>query len=654
MSWLLRLLAATALLGVSGTQAQENLFPLQLCEIEYKNRLRAHQANASLPAPPKAMLTDRKVCTEYVYGEDERRRRERALLEGPPPRTQADVDRQHLKVQIPIFLLALGVMGLSFLHLRSLRRQPASGKQFRVAGFTTNAKGRITAQKTNILVAAVAAVAVWFGGAANLLALLALGLACFGYIGTFFMFKAAPSKTFGSARFASLEEVQRWDAEAAAATGKGVSVRLGLAHPAEEDGQPGPAGVALTYRTDKHVLIVASSRSGKGRDLIVPNLLSYPGPVLVLDPKGENAKCTGRHRESYGPVCYLDPWGITGRPSSGFNPLAALAASNSLEEVATGAAVIASALVMPSDGPNRHFSDSARQLLEGLIAFVVTEPNLRPVADLTIVRQLLTQRLRPTLEAMAASTGGPDVIRSRAGTMLALSDGKEFSSIISTAATETDFIDNPTLQKNLGLDGVEAIDFGAWQRGTALSVYLCIPPDLLTVYNRWLRLVVMGALRAMTTSKNRPPQSVMFMLDELASLGRMKPVEDALGVGAGYGIQVWAVFQDLAQMKDTYKEKWPTFPGNAGLRCFFGVQDFDTAKYVSDMLGEATVEATSTSTGGSTTNTTTSAAKRQLRTPDEVMRDEGMFVLPPSSAPIYIERVPYFKDPDLAGRWDEV
>lgn len=54
---------------------------------------------------------------------------------------------------------------------------------------------------------------------------------------------------------------------------------------------------------------------------IIPNLLDYPGPVVCIDPKGENARITARHRASFGPVHVLDPFGVTGLPSAAFNPL---------------------------------------------------------------------------------------------------------------------------------------------------------------------------------------------------------------------------------------------------------------------------------------------------------------------------------------------
>src|SRR3546814_1515944 len=43
--------------------------------------------------------------------------------------------------------------------------------------------------------------------------------------------------------------------------------------------------------------------------------------VICIDPKGENARITARHRAKFGPVHVLDPFGVTGIPSAAFNPL---------------------------------------------------------------------------------------------------------------------------------------------------------------------------------------------------------------------------------------------------------------------------------------------------------------------------------------------
>jgi integrase len=102
-------------------------------------------------------------------------------------------------------------------------------------------------------------------------------------------------------------------------------VLLGLA-----DGKP------VGVDDDRHLLTIAGSRAGKGRSAIVPNLLLYTGSVLVIDPKGENAKLTaerrgkGRGVKTGGlgqDVFVIDPFKVSGVAEdylAGFNPLAGL------------------------------------------------------------------------------------------------------------------------------------------------------------------------------------------------------------------------------------------------------------------------------------------------------------------------------------------
>lgn len=87
---------------------------------------------------------------------------------------------------------------------------------------------------------------------------------------------------------------------------------------------------------NRHLLTIAGSRSGKGVSVIVPNLLLYPGSVLVLDPKGENASLTAERRgKGIGikaggmdqEVFVIDPFCIAEVHDSyraGFNPLSDL------------------------------------------------------------------------------------------------------------------------------------------------------------------------------------------------------------------------------------------------------------------------------------------------------------------------------------------
>lgn len=136
----------------------------------------------------------------------------------------------------------------------------------------------------------------------------------------------AADDTHGSARFAT-------DAENRAYAGdSGLLI-----------GRDRKTGRPLRYAGPAHLLTIAPTRTGKGVGTIIPNLLDYAGPVVCIDPKGENARITARHRGNFGPVHVLDPFGVTGIASAAFNPLDRID-PNSLD-LADEAMTLADALV---------------------------------------------------------------------------------------------------------------------------------------------------------------------------------------------------------------------------------------------------------------------------------------------------------------------
>ncbi len=125
-------------------------------------------------------------------------------------------------------------------------------------------------------------------------------------------------------------------------------------------------------------------------------------------------------------------------------------------------------------------------------------------------------------------------------------------------------------------------------------------------------------------------------------------VEQAYGLMAGFGMQLWAIVQDLSQLERIYESGWQSFIANAGMVTYFGSSDQKTAEYFSALCGEQTVwnfgasvaNAFATSTGekGSQTETTTytsntNAVQRKLAFPDELMR------LHPESQLVFVENM---------------
>lgn len=414
-------------------------------------------------------------------------------------------------------------------------------------------------------------------------------------------------------------------------------------------------GAPLRLHTDKHVLIQASTRSGKGVSLIIPHLLRYEGSAFVLDPKGENAKATGRHRATINDrVHYLDPFGITGKPPSRFNPLSRFTPSNMEAE----SKALAAALFIVGADERDHWNAAGQQLLAAFILYVYASPDI-PAAkkDLPSVRRLLLGGVDVTLKAMAASTLADGLIADLAASFLKTPE-KEFGSVVSTAQRQTEILDNPYIVACLSASGKgEEVDFADWHRGT-MTVYLCLSAPKFPVFNRWLRLVLTSALDEMTDRLAPPPLPVCFMLDELATLGHLGAVENAIGLAAGYGVQLVTVFQDTAQMRDLYKGRWASFIGNAGVRALFNLDDYDTAHYWSQFIGAHLVESTSQQQNvyGLSTGQNVSEAMRPLLSPEEIMLRFGsgqMLVLPQGQHPVVSARVSYVDDKELAGLWDD-
>ncbi|MBI1273326.1 MAG: TraM recognition domain-containing protein [Alphaproteobacteria bacterium] len=394
----------------------------------------------------------------------------------------------------------------------------------------------------------------------------------------------------GSAGFLDFDGVPLWKARANRkhflwlghpvagwAKGKHTSVRRGR---------------SIVAAPDRHMLTLAPTRSGKGTAAIIPNLLTYPGSVFVIDPKGENAWVTAARRRQMGQqVLILDPWNEVSKrygpeTNARFNPMAGLDPISA--DFTDDLAGLADALII-NQGKDPHWDDSARELIAGLIAFLVEDPATRDGATLGQVRQLLTlpRAQIVALIRQAVERGGV------AGRKLARfgQDTNEISSIISTATTQTAFLDNDALNAAMS---VSDIDFARLAEGN-VSIYVVIPADKLGPYGRWLRLLVTIAIRELARAQ-RPKSKVLFLLDEFGTIGRLAAVEQAFGLMGGMGICLWPFVQDLNQLKRDYPESWETFIANAEAVQAFGVKDNFSSDYLSRLLGVATEEAISEET----------------------------------------------------------
>jgi type IV secretion system protein VirD4 len=323
--------------------------------------------------------------------------------------------------------------------------------------------------------------------------------------------------------------------------------------------------------------------------------------------------------------------------------------------------------VLPNpEAHDAHWDEEAASLLQGLILYVVAcEPEER--RHLGTVREYLSlppEGWTKVLQAMADSDAIGGLI-ARAANRLAQKEARERSSVISTAQRHTKFLDTRRLGPSLATSTFKPGDL----KRRTLSVYLVFPPDRVGSDGRWLRLMVGSLLLELQKKRNAglPPHRVLFMLDEVAQLGRLQPVEQGLTLLRGYGVQFWLMVQDLAQVRATYAAKAESLIANAQVLQAFGTSDQATAEYLSKMTGQATVRSSSENTSkGSTyaadrwspnrqsgTAQNMSEVGRALLMPDEVRRLDRReaLVFISGNDPLRLLRTNYLADPEFAGRY---
>lgn len=445
--------------------------------------------------------------------------------------------------------------------------------------------------------------------------------------------------THGSARFATDTEIAPLTR-----TTKGLLIGRNL-----------KTGKLLRYDGPAHLLTMAPTRSGKGVGTIIPNLLTADRSVICIDPKGENAQIAGRTRLKFGPVHVLDPFRVTGKPSAGFNPLDTLDPFGL--DVAEDASTLADALVFDEPGMSgeAHWNEEAKALIAGLILKIVVDET-KGRRHLGTLREYLT--LAPAdftalLKHMQETDLAGGLIARAANRHLGKAD-REAAGVLSAAQRHTHFLDSPRMTEVLGRSDFRFADL----KLRNMTVFLVLPPDRLSTYSRWLRLLISQSLTDMARDPAKPDAPVLYLLDEFAALGHLAPIERAMGLMAGYGVQLWPILQDVHQLRATYGQRAGTFLSNAGVLQVFGVNDHDSARLVSDLLGQETVVfqtmARAMDSEQSGISYSVQHTARSLMTPDEVrhLPSHGQLLFLAGQRPIVAGKLAYYADPEFTEAFD--
>jgi type IV secretion system protein VirD4 len=363
-------------------------------------------------------------------------------------------------------------------------------------------------------------------------------------------------------------------------------------------------GRHLVYLTDAvHTSIFAPSGAGKNVSIVEPFLLTSPESCLVTDIKGENADISWEFREKIlgQTVMRLDPWKLTTSNPSCCNVLDLIDPDD--PEALDKIRALAEAMVeMKPDAKEPHWPRKARLFDTGVIAGVVhlfppERRSLQEVAEIMANKSLLNQMIDAL--KLAPHHGG---LLSRIGHEMAESVGDELQSIISTANDSLSFLGTPAVVESSRC--TRNFDLSALYKGQGATIYLIIPLQYMRSHAALMRLWITAFNKYIVSRGISNQRTVNVILDECATVmaGHGEALEEMLTVGRGFKLKVTAIFQSTSQLKKLFPE------GQEGVllantsQVFFSTQDVNTAKYISDRLGQSTIIVNSGGTSNGLTN----------------------------------------------------
>jgi len=361
-----------------------------------------------------------------------------------------------------------------------------------------------------------------------------------------------------------------------------------IARPSQAGAAPDQGTPLFASPSEGHGMVFAPTGKGKTRNALVPHLLTYPGPAIVIDVKGELTRVTANRRRAMGQkVFVLDPFGITDEKTASFNPF------DLLENVGRHLPVEHLAMSLPGmlrggstqTLPDPFWDIRADGLLAGVAgavakAFPGEEAEKR---NLIYMRELLmsddsTYNLAVLLDTKKKLL--PKISYQQIGSYLGTED-KCRSGIHATAIQHFDV--------TYGIEHCltsTSIDLEALRAGKPVTVYLAIPPEYLESHSGLLRMWISALFSLLLTRTRRPKRETLFLLDEVAQLGELEQFRTALTLMRGYGVRTFSFWQDIDQLEKIYKD-WKTLINNCGSIQMFGANNCIATKSLARLMGKA-------------------------------------------------------------------
>lgn len=392
---------------------------------------------------------------------------------------------------------------------------------------------------------------------------------------------------------------------------------------------------AHKHRRSLNVLVIGGSGAAKTRSYVLPNILEANTNYVITDPKMEVLTATGGYLKQKGfdlRVLNL----VNLEQSDGYNPFRYLRDEKDALRLVNN-------LIQATTPKGSHESDpfwtkAETALLQAIILMLFQEAPEQEQNFSMVMRVLEYAEVKEEDEEYvspldllfnAIERENPTSVAVRQYKVFKMAAGKTAKSILVSTAVRLAPFNLPQIQAITDHDDMDLYTLG--EKKCALYAVI---PDNDTTYNFLVSLLYSQVFQTLYYCADQIhhgplPQHVHFVLDEAPSVN-LPGLPRELSTMRSRNISCSTIIQNMAQIKELFKDSWETIPGNSDSLLYLGGNESSTHKYISEALGKSTID---TKTHGETKgrsgswSTNMQISGRELLTPDEVRRLDNRYAI---------------------------
>lgn len=392
---------------------------------------------------------------------------------------------------------------------------------------------------------------------------------------------------------------------------------------------------AHKHRRSLNVLVIGGSGAAKTRSYVLPNILEANTNYVITDPKMEVLTATGGYLKQKGfdlRVLNL----VNLEQSDGYNPFRYLRDEKDALRLVNN-------LIQATTPKGSHESDpfwtkAETALLQAIILMLFQEAPEQEQNFSMVMRVLEYAEVKEEDEEYvspldllfnAIERENPTSVAVRQYKVFKMAAGKTAKSILVSTAVRLAPFNLPQIQAITDHDDMDLYTLG--EKKCALYAVI---PDNDTTYNFLVSLLYSQVFQTLYYCADQIhhgplPQHVHFVLDEAPSVN-LPGLPRELSTMRSRNISCSTIIQNMAQIKELFKDSWETIPGNSDSLLYLGGNESSTHKYISEALGKSTID---TKTHGETKgrsgswSTNMQISGRELLTPDEVRRLDNCYAI---------------------------